>query len=294
MEGEGKKEIAEFVVFGPKALACIKLSTLDSATVSRCINIRMQRKRPGQKVARLRGYDGSELMQKCLRWVQDNRQRIETDRAEMPEAMGDREQDIYEPLFVLANLAGGAWPNIIKETALGLCGKSADAPQDSASLLLGWIKTYFDESRAEKVSSGELAKWLNERQDAPFTSWNNGKGIGQNEIRRLLGGFDIKPDTVRFGDKTAKGFKRDWFNDAFAAYLGDPPTETSNTVTTPANIEDSTPIAPVTGSACYRAESAIPTNKDGHCYGVTAPEAGNATRANQGQPATEYLVEELI
>ncbi len=118
-------------MFAPKALACIKLTTLDAATVSRCINIRMQRKKPGRKVQRLRRYDATEWRRKCARWAQDHRQQIETATATMPDALGDREQDIYEPLFVLANLAGGDWPARIKAAALALCEAGPEVVVDS-------------------------------------------------------------------------------------------------------------------------------------------------------------------
>lgn len=270
VEGESEKKVVEFVVFGPKALACIKLSTLDAPTVSRCINIRMQRKKSAQKVARLRRYSGTEWQQKCLRWTNDHREQIEAATAAMPDALGDREQDIYEPLFVLANLAGGDWPDKLTRAALALCGESADAATDSSVLLLGWIQTHFSESGTDKVSSADLVRWLNKREDAPFSSWSNGKGIGQNEVRRLMAGFEVQPNTVRIGDKTAKGFKREWFQDAFDAYLPAAPVENGNTVTTPANIDDSRAYPPVTREECCRPEKCVPTNKDGHCYHVTA------------------------
>lgn len=265
VEGDSEKKVVEFLVFGPKALACIKLSTLDAPTVSRCINIRMQRKKSAQKVARLRRYSGTEWQQKCLRWANDHREQIEAATAAMPDALGDREQDIYEPLFVLANLAGGDWSDKITRAALALCGEPADAPTDSAVLLLSWIQTHFAESATDKVSSAELVQWLNKRADAPFSAWNNGKGIGQNEVRRLLAGFDVQPNTVRLGEKTAKGFKREWFQDAFDSYL----PGSGNTVTTPENTGDHSSLSSVTSDGCYEPEKCYPTNEHGHCYPVT-------------------------
>ena len=270
VEGEAKKEIVEFVVFGPKALACIKLSTLDGPTLSRCINIRMQRKKSSQKVARLRRYDGKEWKQKCLRWTTNNRAQIESSTAELPEALGDREQDIYEPLFVLANLAGGDWPERIRRAALALCGASADAQQDTAVMLLGWIQTYFIETGTDKVSSAALVHWLNERVDAPFASWSDGKGISQNEIRRHLDGFEIRPEVIRLDDeKTARGYRLDWFKVAFECYLAENDVSNCNSVTKPMNIDDNSVLPTVTNGECYSSENSIPTNKDGQCYSVT-------------------------
>ncbi len=270
VEGDSEKKVVAFAVFGPKALACIKLSTLDSPTVSRCINIRMQRKKTSQKVERLRRYSGLEWQRKCLRWTKDHREQIESATAPMPEALGDREQDIFEPLFVLANLMGGDWPERIKDASLALCGESPDAANDSSVMLLGWIRTYFTETGTDTTSSAALVDWLNSREDASFSTWNDGKGIGQSDVRRLLAGFDVHPKTVRLGTKTAKGFKLDWFGDVFDSYLTGAAGEIGNTVTTPTNIDDSCGLAQVTPDQCYPPENGVPTNDNGGCYSVTA------------------------
>jgi hypothetical protein len=287
VEGDSEKKIVEFVVFGPKALACIKLSTLDAPTVSRCINIRMQRKKTAQKVERLRRYSGAEWQRKSLRWTNDHRERIESAIAEMPEVLGDREQDIYEPLFVLASMAGGDWPDKIARAALALCGESSDAATDSSVLLLGWIQTHFTESGTDKVSSAALVQWLNGREDAPFSLWSNGKGIGQNEVRRLLAGFEIQPNTVRLGDRTAKGYARVWFQGAFDSYLPKFSAANSNAVTTPATIGDSSVLPSVTAGECYQLQTRGEANKDGHCYPVTAANTETAT-------AKKELMEEMV
>jgi putative DNA primase/helicase len=276
IEGDAEKKIVEFVVFGPKALACIKLSTLDAATVSRCINIRMQRKRSSQQVARLRRYDGTEWQRKCLRWATDNRDRIEAATAELPDALGDREQDIWEPLFVLANLAGGEWPSLVSGAALALCEESGDAAQDTAVVLLRWIKTYFTDTGSDKVSSAKLVEWLNALVDASYASWGDGRGISQSDLRRHLAGFEIRPATIRLGAYTAKGYARDWFEDAFAAYLAETPDSAGNTVTTPANIDESRILPPVTGSECYQPEKCENPNEDADCYPVTAASTDSA------------------
>ena len=49
-----------------------------------------------------------------------------------------------------------------------------------------------------------------------------GKPITPTQLARLLKPFDISPKTLRFGAEegdTAKGYRRDWFEDAFERYL---------------------------------------------------------------------------
>jgi hypothetical protein len=110
---------------------------------------------------------------------------------------------------------------------------------------------------------------LNERPDAPFAAWNDKGGITQNGVRRLLAGFDIRPETVRLNlSKTAKGFARKWFDDAFESYLKTQ-DENSNTVTSPENIADSGDSPAIIEGECYGPEDAVAANNDGHCYPVT-------------------------
>jgi putative DNA primase/helicase len=237
----------------------------------------MQRKGTNQKVERLRRYDGTEWQRKCLRWTEDNLRQIEAGTAAMPDELGDREQDIYEPLFVLANLAGGHWPEKIRQAALALCGKSSDdASQEGSIQLLTWIKTYFDETPNSRVIPSALAEWLNSKAEAPFAAWSNGKGIKPSEVRRLLAGFDIQTKPLRFGKSTARGYEKPWFEDAFACYLPGNPDEKCNSVTTLENIGDSGGSGSVTEHECYNSENTIPANKDGPCYNVTVPKQETA------------------
>src|SRR6266487_1119377 len=50
------------------------------------------------------------LRRQCLRFVRDNTEAIATARPELPKELGDRTVQIWEPLVVLADRAGGDWP----------------------------------------------------------------------------------------------------------------------------------------------------------------------------------------
>jgi hypothetical protein len=121
-----------------------------------------------------------------------------------------------------------------------------------------------------------LVEWLNNLVDAPYSTWHDSRGISQHDIRRLLAGFDIRPATVRLGAYTAKGYARDWFEDAFAAYLAETSNSAGNAVTTTANIDDSPVLPAVTGSECYQPEKCENPNEDADCYPVTAASTDSA------------------
>jgi hypothetical protein len=60
---------------------------------------------------------------------------------------------------------------------------------------------------------------LNELEEAPWGGWNAGGGIKPAQVAKLLRPFEITPLSIRDGAKTAKGYERDWFGDAWSRYL---------------------------------------------------------------------------
>jgi hypothetical protein len=100
-----------FSTWCPTLLAGI--GTLPDTIDDRSIIIEMTRKRPDEKVKRLRTRDGSELRdlgRMVLRWVTDNLDTIEQAFPEVPGELNDRAADAWSPLLAIADMAGGDWP----------------------------------------------------------------------------------------------------------------------------------------------------------------------------------------
>jgi hypothetical protein len=74
----------------------------------------MKRKSRAEKCQRFRGLADKNLQRKCVRFVSDHAAEIASAEPAMPEELNDRAADIREPLFVLADLAGGEWPESIR------------------------------------------------------------------------------------------------------------------------------------------------------------------------------------
>lgn len=286
----GQYKVLDFKSFCPKVLACIKISTLDRATSSRAINIRMERKSRKNNVERFRRYDGTDWQRKCLRWVHDHHDQIASLEPDLPEALGDREQDIWEPLIILADLAGGAWPGIARNAALELnSSRYADEPEDIGISLLQWIRQYFQSTQLDRVSSSELCNWLNDREDAGFKDWRNGKGIDARSLSRNLGGFNISPDSIRFDKGTLKGYHADYFQKAFETYIpSDDSQNIRNTGTTPDNKGDSSILASGTGGSCSGIEKVILTINNRACSGV--PDKNGEMRKERVNNCGETLI----
>ncbi len=98
-------EPKRFDVWGAKALAGIALEKhLPDATMSRAVIFNMRRKLPDEKVERLRHAEPGlfdRLASMLARFADDYREMARTARPELPVALSDRAQDIWEPLMAL-------------------------------------------------------------------------------------------------------------------------------------------------------------------------------------------------
>jgi hypothetical protein len=144
----------------------------------------------------------------------------------LPDELGDRAQDNWELLFAIADLAGGEWPARARKAALELSQHLAGESSTKIKLLADIRKVLGNEDR---IISSELAIKLAELAGAdeeagPWQAFGkNGKPITQRQIAKLLSEFSIFPRTIRPDQKTARGYHREQFEDAFDRYLPPPP-----------------------------------------------------------------------
>jgi hypothetical protein len=61
----------------------------------------------------------------------------------------------------------------------------------------------------------------------PWGEFYRGEPITPTKLAKLLEPFKIEPGSVRFSDKTAKGYKLEWFQSAFERYLAPKTTPAS-------------------------------------------------------------------
>ena len=98
------------------------------------------------------------------------------------------------------------------------------------SLLLADIKAAFDEKGVDRFSSEDLCRALNAIEGRPWADWKK-VGLTRNSLARLLKDFKIRPQTLRFDARTAKGYSRLQFSAAWETYVsppGDKPSHRNN------------------------------------------------------------------
>jgi hypothetical protein len=142
----GGYEPREFSTWAPLLLAGI--GNLPDTVRDRSIEIEMVRKRRDETVRRLRrrrrdGEDLNVLARKSARLINDNVEKLQSAAPSIPRGLSDRAADAWEPLFAIAELAGGEWPQRARRAALLLSGEQAVDDENIDTQLLSDIRDLF-------------------------------------------------------------------------------------------------------------------------------------------------------
>jgi uncharacterized protein DUF3631/DNA primase RepB-like protein len=221
-EGEGTAiTTRRFSTYCPKAFGLI--GQLTATLTDRAIVIAMQRKLPNEGAERLRRRDSDEhaqLRRQCLRWANDNAVVLAQSTPPMLSTLDDRANDMWEPLFAVADRAGGAWPERARKAALGLSGTGRAGEDNQGVELLGDIKKAFDASQATELSTKALITALSLDDERPWATYFKGEAITARQLAKLLRPFGVIPVTVHPpGASDAKGYRRADFEGFWGRYL---------------------------------------------------------------------------
>jgi putative DNA primase/helicase len=233
-QGTNEPSLAFFSCWCPKVIA--QIGRIPETLADRCILIHMQRKTPGETCERLRELNPDDLRHQCARFALDHAQAIAAAKPNIPAELNDRAADIWEPLLVIADLAGGSWPELARQAAVHLSTESADA-NPVASLLID-IFLLFAAQSEERLPTRQILDTLNTRSaDRPWAEGRKGRPLTERDLARQLRPFGISPRTLRFGDALSKGYLRQDFSDAFQRYI--PAAELRNLLPQPKQPEPS-------------------------------------------------------
>lgn len=216
-----------FGVWGAKALAAIALERhLPDATMSRAIVFELRRKLPHENVTPLRRAEAglfNAIASRLARFAMDCSEQVRRARPSLPDTLGDRDQDNWEPLLAIAECAGPVWVQRATEAALKLSSANK-ATASTGNELLADIQEIFERKGVEKISTADLIEKLVANEEGPWATYNRGKPISPRQLARQLSVYGISSKTVRLGPfSTPKGFDAAQFRDAFARYLAPPP-----------------------------------------------------------------------
>lgn len=229
-------ETVQIDPFGPKVLAGIG-DLPDKALASRTIPVNLRR-HVGKRLPKLREKQKREVRDLATRLSTWAKQIVFPDFDSlpadfMPEALGDRQADMWEPLLLMADAAGGEWPLNAREAATALHRRKSKL--STLEALLHDIKSVFDEQEVDSISSDGLMSALSTEPyewaiyrtptGVPWT-WSPIYGDCRAAIivAQLLKPLEIMAVRMQFWDvgaegaRQARGYKRGQFEDAWLRY----------------------------------------------------------------------------
>ena len=215
----------KFNVWGAKAISGI--GYLADTLMDRSLVLKLRRKLPDESVQRLRHAEAglfTTLAAKLARFADDYREQVRVARPNLPEQLNDRAQDNWEPLLAIADVAGGKWPELARETALKL-SYSDDANLTISVELLNDIRTIFDSWVDDRIPTANLIDELSSDDEMPWSTYNrNVEKIKPKQLANKLKPYGIKSKNINTGyGVVKKGYYKNDFKESFERYLTDTP-----------------------------------------------------------------------
>ncbi len=189
-----------FPTFAMAALAGI--GDLPDTIMDRAVVLRMQKRKPGEKVAPFRSRHSvpelNALRDRLAAWLTPLRGAAH--RLVPPMPVEDRAADTWEPLVIVADLAGGHWPAHARAACLAMTRNEVvqDEQTTLKTRLLRDIRRVFEQQGdKEALRSHDLLAALVQDAEAPWAEYGT-KGLNAYHLANLLRDFGISPANHRF------------------------------------------------------------------------------------------------
>jgi hypothetical protein len=185
----------------------------------RAVVVSMRRRAPGEQVAQFRRRRAlpqlHALRERLHAWVK-SLTNLEADEPELP--VEDRDADKWESLIVIADRAGGNWPDQARAACKALCGQAGRDDDTAGERLLADLYGIFQANESiDAMTTEHILTKLHTIDEAPWGDWY-GKPITARGIANLLRPFGIRSKNIVVGDTRPKGYSRADLEDVWARY----------------------------------------------------------------------------
>ena len=239
MGGGNHTTLESFAVFGAKALA--GLGSLPPTLTSRCVRIELKRRRQGEPVEDFYPEDvaveAGQLRSELEEWTTSALETLRSIRPARVEGLRDRTMEVWRPLLAIVEFDGEPWSARARRAALALTTGEEEDPS-LGLLLLEDVRSVFAERDTARLSTVDLIVYLGRREESPWGEWwlddkaELPTRSAPRRLAQLLRPYGVRSQTVRIGDDTAKGYRREDFEDPWERFLPSRPTVTSVTSVT--------------------------------------------------------------
>ncbi len=216
----GERIPKRFNTWAPKAIAGIKLESLNATLTSRSIILPLRRKKADESVQNLRHCDSSifeVLKQKIYRWSLDNGEAFSKLKPELEE-LQNRDSDNWEPLLAIGKITGDEWFSRIKHAAIKITGAQEESPSLEHELLSD-IKKAFQVKAVSRISTANLLDELLKDELAAWITYNRGFPMKPRQLANKLKSYGISPKPLRINGIVFKGYELHDFDDVFERYI---------------------------------------------------------------------------
>lgn len=227
-----------FPTFAMAALAGI--NDLPDTIMDRSVVIRMRRRAAGEKVAAFRTSRDTPALHairdRLAAWLLPLHAQAMDMEPVMP--VEDRAADTWEPLVIIADLAGGEWPALARTGCRVMTDYEVGQDEEGGlrtRLLVGIRRAFASENDPTVLGTKRLLEHLNADKEAPWAEYG-ANGLTARGLQVLLKPYGISSANRRFPDGSqAKGFARNQFLDTWARYCAEPksPAEPAQPVAEP-------------------------------------------------------------
>jgi len=228
-------QVQEFPCFAPVCLAGIR--GLPDTIEDRSVIIDMRRRRHDETVEPFRAVAGWNLAgpirEHFEAWAVFYAGRwppVGDDGSLFPAGVTDRAADVWEPLLTIGAWAGEEWSHRARQAATHFVSNQRVSDESDGIRLLRDIRSVWSHGE-DVLYTRDLISRLCGLEEAGWAErWqNNGQTISgaSSQLARELSHYGITSRTVRMGEKTAKGYRRESFADAWERYVPDKPSQAS-------------------------------------------------------------------
>ncbi len=202
------------------AVALAGIDDVPDTLMSRSIVIRMRRRAPGEIVEPFRRREaeasGLALRDELAAWSAA----IPVGSwPEMPPGIEDRDADVCEALLVVADTAGGSWPERARRDLVTLVTLARGDQPSLGVRLLTDLETIF--GGREHMLTVEILEALNGLVESPWGDLH-GKPLDARGLARRLSKYGVERRSVRVGAVTGKGYSSADLNDPWRRYVTHP------------------------------------------------------------------------
>ncbi|MBJ7469781.1 MAG: DUF3631 domain-containing protein [Solirubrobacteraceae bacterium] len=218
-------DVRDFRTFGPKMFAGIDKKWPETI-LDRSVRINMRRKKADEKTEPLYYEEareaGGPIRRDLEAWAGLSVDLLAGVRPPIPDGLNDRAAECWQPLFAIADLAGGDWAATARAAALALSG-TVEEETGLEAKALGAIRELFDATAAEFLTTQTIVDTLNEDTELPFGTFRDGRGVTAHWLGRTLKEHGVRTDLKerpRLDDGTRpNGYQRAAFEEAWARWL---------------------------------------------------------------------------